>query len=139
VGSITHCAGYAAAGVAEQSLLRGLGIDAEPHQPLRPGVMGKIAAEIEIERTRQLADIEPLLHWDRLLFSAKEAVFKALFPLTSEMMRFSDLLLAFEFDGTFAAWLSRSGPSSGALREVSGRWAVRDVIVTSASIPSTPG
>jgi len=33
-GSITHCAGYRAAAVAELAALAGLGIDAEPNAPL---------------------------------------------------------------------------------------------------------
>jgi enterobactin synthetase component D / holo-[acyl-carrier protein] synthase len=39
VGSITHCAGYRAAARAPRRDVASLGIDAEPHRPLRDGLL----------------------------------------------------------------------------------------------------
>ncbi|MFK0227637.1 4'-phosphopantetheinyl transferase [Streptomyces sp. NPDC090303] len=77
VGSITHCAGYRAAAVAPAAGLLALGIDAEPHAPLPPGVRGAVAFGPEEAWLRRAAAGRPDLAWDRLLFSAKESVYKA--------------------------------------------------------------
>jgi 4'-phosphopantetheinyl transferase EntD len=96
VGSITHCEGYCAAAVSYGATLAGLGIDAEIHAPLPAGVAEKIAYGEEREwlRTRRYA----ATCWDRLLFSAKESVFKVWFPLTAHWLEFRDVLVTFRPD-----------------------------------------
>jgi 4'-phosphopantetheinyl transferase EntD len=81
VGSITHCEGYRAAAAARGSDLIALGIDAEPHAPLPPGLLGDVAAPAEAAALAELSRGRPEAHWDRLLFSAKESAFKAWYPL----------------------------------------------------------
>ncbi|WP_426405333.1 4'-phosphopantetheinyl transferase superfamily protein [Streptomyces sp. R-07] len=54
-----------------------LGIDAEPHAPLPSGVGEAVAFGPEPARLRALAARRPDIAWDRLLFSAKESVYKA--------------------------------------------------------------
>lgn len=78
VGSITHCKGYSAAAVAKRRDILSIGIDAEPDEQLPPGVLEQVASA---EERAQLERACPGVHWDRLLFSAKESVFKAWFPL----------------------------------------------------------
>ena len=78
VGSITHCKGYCAAAVAKRRDILSIGIDAEPDEQLPPGVLEQVALA---EERAWLATARPGVHWDRLLFSAKESVFKAWFPL----------------------------------------------------------
>ena len=80
VGSMTHHDGYRAAAVARQADARSLGIDAEPHLPLPDGVLELIALPTELRRIAELSGRHPLVHWDRLLFSMKESVYKAWFP-----------------------------------------------------------
>src|SRR5689334_18679792 len=71
VGSITHCRGYRAAAVALQRDVLTVGIDAEVHEGLPAGVLGQVA----VDRERAwLAEAPGGVHWDRLLFSAKESV-----------------------------------------------------------------
>ncbi|GGV06898.1 hypothetical protein GCM10010275_53570 [Streptomyces litmocidini] len=77
VGSITHCAGYRGAAVASAAGFLGLGIDAEPHAPLPSGVREEVVFGPERARLRELAARRPDIAWDRLLFSAKESVYKA--------------------------------------------------------------
>jgi 4'-phosphopantetheinyl transferase EntD len=94
VGSITHCDGYCAAAVAPANTIRSLGIDAEPDARLPAGVVSHIAREDERRRIRDLAaDVQ---NWDRVLFSAKESVFKAWFPITRMWLEFDDVTLHFE-------------------------------------------
>lgn len=84
VGSMTHCEGYRAAALARTSDLAALGIDAEPHRPLPDGVLDLVSSSAECSRLRSLVAANPGVQCDRLLFSAKESVYKAWFPGSSE-------------------------------------------------------
>lgn len=95
VGSITHCDGYRTAAVAVASHLRAIGIDAEPDAPLPAGVLPAVALPAELAAVRRLTDENPGLHWDRLLFSAKESVYKAWFPLTGRWLNFDEAQISF--------------------------------------------
>jgi 4'-phosphopantetheinyl transferase EntD len=81
VGSITHKGSYRAAAVASDEQFAGLGIDAELDAGLPPGVLETIASAREIEEVERLLASRPGVAWDRLLFSAKEAVVKAAYPV----------------------------------------------------------
>lgn len=129
VGSMTHCAGYRAAALSRDALA--VGIDAEPHGPLRPGVLGVIASPAEAEA---LARLGPGVHGDRLLFTAKETFYKAWFPLTGEPLGFKDVEIDFAPEGTFSVRFTGSvRPGRGAvLTRFAGRWLVADGLVISA-------
>jgi 4'-phosphopantetheinyl transferase EntD len=135
VGSITHCDGYRACAVARTTDLLTLGIDAEPNEPLPEGLLGDVARPEERPNLAELARAEPGIHWDRLLFSAKESVYKAWFPLTGAWLGFEDARL--EIDprtGSFAARLLVRGPSvrGVVLEGFRGRWLVQDGLVATA-------
>ena len=85
VGSMTHCAGYRAAAVTRSRALAGVGIDAEPHAPLPGAVHDVILREEERSHLLTLAEARRELHWDRILFCAKEAVYKAVVSVDSAM------------------------------------------------------
>lgn len=78
IGSITHKGLYRAAAVARAERMAGLGVDAELDRPLPAGVLRRIAGERELEAVERLSRERPGISWDRLLFSAKEAGWKAL-------------------------------------------------------------
>ena len=65
-----------------------LGIDAEPDAPLPPEVLDSIALVSERNRVHRMTRSHPGTHWDRLLFSAKETVYKGWFPMTGERLGF---------------------------------------------------
>ncbi|MFG2139926.1 4'-phosphopantetheinyl transferase [Streptomyces sp. NPDC048650] len=135
VGSITHCAGYRAAAVARHTDQVAIGVDAEPNGPLPEGVLEVIALREERRLLTELAARETPVHWDRALFSAKEAVYKAWFPLAPQQLGFSDAALAFDPDrGTFSARLLRPGPlvHGERLQRLSGRWLARDGLILTA-------
>ena len=77
VGSITHTRGFRAAAVAPRSVLSSVGIDTELNCPLPDGVEESVTVTGEPQMLAALARAVPLTHWGRLLFSAKEAVYKA--------------------------------------------------------------
>lgn len=133
IGSMTHCEGFCAAVLARAGELASLGIDAEPHEPLPDGVLDVMALPAERERLRDLTRNHPSVHWDRLLFCAKESVYKAWFPLTGQWLDFleADIEIdpgaAPDLRGGFRARLLVPGPLVGGRRiEVfDGRWTVR--------------
>jgi 4'-phosphopantetheinyl transferase EntD len=120
VGSMTHCAGYRAAAVARSGDLAAVGIDAEPHAALPGETLDLVLRDEERARLLVLADARPDLHWDRILFSAKEAVYKAWFPLTRRWLDFADVSTTLHLDGTFRA--SLRGPKQPARPAAQG-WA----------------
>nr|ASV46820.1 4'-phosphopantetheinyl transferase [uncultured bacterium] len=146
VGSMTHCAGYRAAALACSRDMLTLGIDAEPHQPLPTDVLGVIALAEEKVRISELTAAHGALHWDRILFCAKETVYKAWFPLMHRWLGFHDATVTITpnpvnpTEGAFCAGLLVSGPlvAGQPLTEFIGRWLVRDrLVITAIAIPAT--
>ncbi|WFE64852.1 4'-phosphopantetheinyl transferase superfamily protein [Micromonospora sp. WMMD714] len=104
VGSLTHCDGYRAAVVARRDDVETIGIDAEPDAPLPDGVLDAIALPDERAMVRRLTADTPGPHWDRLLFSAKEALYKAWFPVTGVFLGFDEARITLHpADRTFTA------------------------------------
>ena len=127
-GSITHCDGYRAAAAARTADLAGLGIDAEPHAPVPPAVRDGITSASERAHLDRLHDIRPGVHWDRLLFSAKESVYKACSSRTLRALHFEDAEVAFSPEtGTFTAYLTAEA------LVLTGRWHVSDGILLTAA------
>jgi 4'-phosphopantetheinyl transferase EntD len=111
VGSMTHCRGYRAAAVARASDAAAIGIDAEPHVPLPSGVERLVARAGESDHLRQLAALDDTVHWDTLLFSAKECLYKVWFPLMGEWLGFEQAEIQFRPEiRTFEARLHVAGP-----------------------------
>ncbi|WP_367319644.1 4'-phosphopantetheinyl transferase [Streptomyces sp. HUAS ZL42] len=145
-GSMTHCDGYCAAALVRATDLVSLGIDAEPHQPLPEGVLSAVSLPTEADRLRRLAAERPQIHWDRLLFSAKESVYKAWFPLTRQWLEFTEADIEVATDpagrphGTFRAELLVPGPlvAGRRVRHFEGRWTVRrGLVATAVTVPHT--
>ncbi|MFF3846182.1 4'-phosphopantetheinyl transferase [Streptomyces sp. NPDC002328] len=145
-GSMTHCEDYGAAALVRATELASLGIDAEPHEPLPEGVLAAVALPAETERLRRLAADRPGIHWDRLLFSAKESVYKAWFPLTRKWLDFNEADIDIDAGpttgaeprGTFRARLLVPGPLVGERRltHFDGRWTVgRGLAATAVTVP----
>ncbi|MCH5670597.1 4'-phosphopantetheinyl transferase family protein [Streptomyces gilvus] len=147
VGSMTHCEGYSAAALVRAADLASLGIDAEPHGPLPDGVLDAVSLPGEAEGLRRLAEEHPEVHWDRLLFSAKESVYKAWFPLTGRWLEFTEADIEVFVDagdgpphGGFHAELLVPGPLVGGRRinRFQGRWSVgRGLVATTVTVPHT--
>ncbi|GGN87112.1 4'-phosphopantetheinyl transferase [Streptomyces albiflavescens] len=147
IGSMTHCDGYSAAALARATDLASLGIDAEPHLSLPEGVLDAVALPAEVGRLDRLGTEMPDVHWDRLLFSAKESVYKAWFPLTKKWLDFSeadiDVLQGAAsggpvLSGRFHAQLLVPGPlvDGERVEAFDGRWTVqRGLVATVVTVP----
>jgi 4'-phosphopantetheinyl transferase EntD len=105
---------------------RCLGIDAEVHAPLPEGVLEVVALPDERVGTR-------------ILFSAKESVFKAWFPLARSWLGFEDAALVIEpTTGAFSVRLLVPGPVVGSrpVRGFTGRWAHQQgIVVAGVAVP----
>ena len=86
IGSLTHCAAYHAAAATRDPRIAGLGIDAELHAPLPPGVDRLVLTPAD----RLALPASGGVAWERVVFSAKESVFKAWWPLTQTWLDFAD-------------------------------------------------
>ena len=129
VGSMTHCPGYRAAAVARDGDLASLGIDAEAHAPLPAGVIDGVTLPDERRHLARLARSHPHVAWESVLFSAKESVYKAWFPLTGRWLGFLDCAVEPDPEGgVFTAVLRVPGPVVAGARvdRFTGRWRVLD-------------
>jgi 4'-phosphopantetheinyl transferase EntD len=136
VGSITHCTGYRAAAVARSADVASLGIDAEPHEPLPADVPEAVTTGRELDRLDELRWHHPSVHWGRVLFSAKESVYKAWFPLTGRWLGFEDAELTFDpAAATFTATILIDGTRTDngpPLTVLTGRYLLTRGLVTTA-------
>ena len=142
VGSITHCDGYRACAIAHSTEMVTIGIDAEPNAALPEGVLSEIAGTEELRWLRDLQRETPAVRWDRLLFSAKECVYKAWFPLAKHWLGFEDAVVTVDPSAdTFSARLLVPGPllEGRRLTALSGRWLVRDgLVLTAIALAASP-
>lgn len=133
VGSITHCTSYCASAVARADAVLALGIDAEPNAPLPDGVLDAITSPRERAGLTQLRDVCV----DRLLFSAKEAVYKACFPWLRCRLSFEDAEISISethFSARLCVW-DRDRKETA--RRLPGRWSVVDGVICTAVVLKT--
>ncbi|WP_328397488.1 4'-phosphopantetheinyl transferase Npt [Nocardia sp. NBC_00416] len=140
VGSLTHCDGFRGAALAHKMRYRSIGIDAEPHDTLPEGVLDSVSLPAERE---WLHATDSALHLDRLLFCAKEATYKAWFPLTARWLGFEDAHITFTVDrvadgtgaGAFRSQLLVPGQTNDGgmpLTSFDGRWQITDGFILTA-------
>jgi 4'-phosphopantetheinyl transferase EntD len=123
VGSITHCATRCA--VAVTNLGGSIGIDVEPAEPLPEGVAPLVVSARE---HAAFAALPPALAHvaDRLVFSGKEAFYKAVYPRVGHYLDFTDVTLLLAGDGTFRVTLLRQAPPYPSGATFTGRYRVAD-------------
>jgi 4'-phosphopantetheinyl transferase EntD len=140
LGSMTHCTGYAAAAAAPVPQISAVGIDAEPDAPLPDGVLELVATPAERDRLTATRPETDGPNWDRLLFSAKEAVYKAWFPLVGDWLDHQEAEIRFHpQERTFTAQLSRDGLiiDRRQIHRLHGRWIrKRGILVTAVVLGS---
>lgn len=90
VGSITHDGGLCLAALARAADLGGIGIDIEPAQDLPLGLIDEITTPQERD---WLADMNAASRgrMARMIFAAKEAAYKALYPLSQQVVGFDGI------------------------------------------------
>jgi len=135
VGSISHCDAVAAAVVARREDIGGLGIDLESNEPLDRQTLALVCRETELS---WLAHADDELHLAKLIFSAKESIYKCIWPVIRHFVDFQDIgiqidtetqrFVAVDWDDDLPA------PLIGSIR---GRYRVRDgwIMTTSCLSP----
>jgi len=140
VGSITHtevgAAGYCGAAVAHRRLLAGLGIDAEPRLPLPVELWPQV---LNPDEGRTVLAAEQPGVQARLVFSAKEAAYKAIYPLRGRFLDFSDVRIRFlPTPGCFLAELAGSAQPSAPGAQLLGRFLMdQELLVTAVLLPAS--
>lgn len=142
VGSMTHCRGYRGAALGWRRDFAAVGIDAEPAEPLPAGVLETIARPAERAHIARLLHDRPAVAWDRLLFSAKESVYKATYPGTGLRLGFEDAAITVDpLRGTFRARFTVPAPLLGGHHRsgLDGRWsAAGGLLLTAIVLPAGP-
>jgi 4'-phosphopantetheinyl transferase EntD len=100
-GSITHTRTMALAVAVKGGCI---GVDLEPHGAVTPDLWSHILLPAE----RALAAQNPALATD--IFCAKEAVYKAQYPLTKLLFGFDRILISVNGSGFVARFLADTGP-----------------------------
>ncbi|MFJ9693749.1 4'-phosphopantetheinyl transferase [Kitasatospora sp. NPDC101183] len=141
LGSITHSTNYRAAAVARTADVLALGIDVEPDLPLPEDLLESIASPQEHARLLDLerAAAEPV-NWGRLLFSAKESVYKAWFPQGRRILDFFDADVTFGPEGSFRArlLLTPLERELGLRADYAGRWLARGGLLLTTVVTLAP-
>ena len=128
IGSMTHCNSYCAAAVAPSQVCNAIGIDAEPNRSLTPRVLDRIASSTECEHVQYLRALHPHISFDRLLFSIKESIYKAVFSNSGDSLRFKDVRVLVNPNGNFDAQITSPHLRCASLQ---GNWGEHDGILGS--------
>jgi 4'-phosphopantetheinyl transferase EntD len=103
VGSITHTHVWCAVAVARGSEVSGLGADVEVATPLEPNLWDRVCRPEERAFLRaQAPDTAGLL--GKALFSAKESIYKALYPSVRVFLDFQGMRIELEPEGGDGRW-----------------------------------
>ena len=96
VGSISHAGDIAVAVAAARGQIAAIGVDLEPAVPLEPELLQRVCRPEELARLRAVPN--PALH-AKLIFSAKESVYKCIAPVLGLFLEFADLEIVFSGTG----------------------------------------
>lgn len=116
VGTLTHTDGLRAAALGPADRVRALGVDVEPHEPLADGVLEAVSLPEEAAWVRAVGAEVTSVHWDKLLFTAKEATYKAWYPLTRRWLGFADAHITLVPDRIVGVGGGGAGARGGANR-----------------------
>ena len=97
VGSISHSHALCVVAVARRATHESLGVDVEPDAGLEPRIWKKICTPGETEQLLGTAPAAERGRVARLVFSAKEATYKSVYPLLGKVFGFQDVELRIDF------------------------------------------
>lgn len=137
VGSITHCPGYCAAAVAKRRDIAAIGIDVELNCDIPKDEVDLIALGCE----RRWLDAMPRanISWSSVLFSAKESVYKAWFPLMRTWLGFEDVAIRVAPEaGRFFAQFSDRVPALHGHGIIGGHFNCNGNLIATTTIIDSP-
>lgn len=133
VGSITHCRSLCAVAVAPRAVSAGIGIDVEPAKPLDEGLHAMILRDAERSRVDALPPAVRSLG-GILVFSIKEAVYKAIYPGRRYFLDFQQVEIVFAGEDGFIAEVLVPEASFPGLSHITGRYRVANGHIASAVV-----
>jgi 4'-phosphopantetheinyl transferase EntD len=135
VGSLSHAGPVAAAAVARREAFAAIGLDIETDAPLDPALIGIICRPEEIHGLPAAGAGARA----KLLFSAKESVYKALWPLVQRFIDFQEVEVRLDARGdSFSVHAHGDSGLAQPVAAVRGRVAWRDgLVATGAWIEAT--
>jgi len=139
VGSISHCGPVAAAATARRNDLGGLGIDLELAEPLDTEVLPLICLPLE---QNWLQHSEDPLQLAKLVFSAKESIFKCIWPTLRFFVDFQDVSIHIDTDiGTFTPIEWADNLPASIIRSITGRYLMHNgwILTTACLAQPVPG
>lgn len=140
LGCITHTDQWCAVSLARRSQWRGLGIDVEPATELSTSLWDSIARADELAWVAQQPESQRGLLC-KGLFSAKESIYKALYPEMRVFLGFDGMHIAFEqhteFEFFWSATLQQDWASlSAGAQFTGGRMRIeRGLLATAIALP----
>lgn len=132
VGSISHANGFAAALVGRACNVAGLGIDIEGKAPLKDEILSYVLTPTERARAAKQPRLGGITVC-KATFVAKEAIFKAIYPITNRFFGFQDAEVSLSADGHWIASLAPGVlPEADACSLQTGRFVVLDDLVVAS-------
>lgn len=128
VGSISHTDSWCAAAVARAEDIRAVGIDLEPATPLKESLWRRVCTPKERDWLHELP--EPGLT-GKIVFSAKEAVYKCQYPITGMFLGFHAVEVELG-DGSFQVVFQQEAGEFRPGDVMSGRYLVEEGLVATA-------
>ena len=128
IGSISHTDTWCAAAVARTEDVRALGIDLESSTPLKEALLKRVCTPTERDWLHQLP--EPGVT-GKILFSAKEAVYKCQYPLSNQFLGFHAVEVELGEDSFRAVFQQEAGPFQPG-DVMAGRYLVEEGLVATA-------
>jgi len=128
VGSITHTDSWCAAAVARAEDFRSIGIDLEPATPLRESLWRRICTTKERDWLHELPEAGLT---GKVLFSAKESVYKCQYPLTTKFLGFHAVEVELG-NGSFRAVFQQEAGEFRPGDVIEGRYVIEEGLVAAA-------
>lgn len=139
VGSISHGAGLCVVAVAPQAQCSALGLDVEDAAPLKQKLWRHVLREEERAELAGLSD-DSAGRRAKLVFSAKECFYKALWPRLTRVLNFEDVRLTIADDGSFSGELLVADAGLVLDAPLKGSWEqVGDVVLSTVALVNSGG
>jgi len=135
-GSISHCSSIGVVALGRRSVYEGIGVDIELDKPLPQDIPELVYTKQERNSAQGSSGIQ---NYDTLTFSAKETVFKCLFPLLGFYFDFKEVTLGFDTaERRFTAHLpARIAQQIGRSQLVGHYWITGGYILTLAYLKAS--
>lgn len=133
-GSISHDRAHCLAAVARTADLAGIGLDLEPDTPLSTDLWDSVLLPVEVDWL--IAQPHPGL-MAKVMFSAKEAAYKAQYPQSKTLFGFEAMEISVSGDDAFTATFRQSVPGFAAGDRLAGRYVLAEGrILTVVTLPA---